>query len=276
MIKEEYRLNNGALLEIFADHSAEGPLLLIAPGGGYFTLTDNEGACVAEAFSEYGFRCAVLRYCVAETQDPSGAAIAFDDMSAAVRFIRERDADAPLFLLGFSAGGHLCASFANVWKAEEEKYGYDCGSLSPAGTVLCYPALSFSKILHQPESGELPEEMIKKAEAFQKLIRKGLSGMEDSDIDPEMFNVIRSVNRDTPPSFVWGTLEDELIDPDSLYEYQAALRKYGTECQLTMFEKGSHGLSLATRRSALNENMINDNAASWVKAAEQWMKGRSV
>lgn len=276
MIQEEYRLNNGALLQIYESRIADGPLLLIAPGGGYFTLTDNEGECVAEKFSEDGFRCAVLRYATADTQDPCGAAIALEDMSAAVRLIREKDADSPFFTLGFSAGGHLCASFANTWKEEEDKYELPHGSLKPAGTVLCYPALSFRKILHRPQPGELPEEMLNKVTGFQKLVRKGLFGSEDSDMDPEDFNVIEKVNPNTPPSFVWGTMEDELIDPASLYEYQAALQRQGTECQLIMFEKGSHGLSLATRQSAMNESMINDDVAAWAKAARQWIKGRSV
>ena len=85
--------------------------------------------------------------------------------------------------------------------------------------------------------------------------------------------MIQTVNSDTPPSFVWGTLEDELIDPSTLYQYQKALQKFGTECRLTVFEKGSHGLSLATEQSAYNENMINDDVASWTEAAVQWMKG---
>lgn len=276
MIKEEYRFNNNACLQIFDSQSQEGPLLLIAPGGGYFTLTDNEGACVAERFSEYGFRCAVLRYATADTQDPCGAAIALNDLSAAVRLIREKDADSPLFLLGFSAGGHLCASFANIWKKEEEKYGLTEDTLKPAGTVLCYPALSFDKILSDYTGKNVPDEMMAKIAGFQKLVRKGLFGSETANADPELFNVILNVNPDTPRSFVWGTRQDELIDPETLYQYQKALRKYGTDCVLTVFEKGSHGLSLANEQSALNENMINEEVAAWVEAAVHWMKGTAV
>lgn len=274
MIREEYRFNNGACLQAFESQSEDGPLLVIAPGGGYFTLTDNEGTCVAEKFTEFGFRCFVLRYATADTQDPCGAAIALNDMCAALRLIREKDAESPLFLLGFSAGGHLCGCFANVWKKEEKKYDLPAGSLRPAGTVLCYPALSFGKILRRYEPGELPDSILKKIEGFQKLVRKGLTGNENADPDLSEFNVIQTVNSDTPPSFVWGTKEDELIDPDTLYQYQNTLQKYGTDCVLTVFEKGSHGLSLATEQSAYNENMINDDIASWAKAAAQWMKGK--
>ncbi|MCR4951366.1 MAG: alpha/beta hydrolase [Solobacterium sp.] len=276
MIKEEYRLNNGACLQEFKSISENGPLLVIAPGGGYYTLTDNEGTCVAEKFAEYGFRCFVLRYATADTQDPCGADVALNDMSAAVRMIRESDPAAPLFLLGFSAGGHLCASFANVWKQEETKYGLLCDTLKPAGTVLCYPALNFDRILHSYEDDELPDTIQNKITVFQKLVRKGLAGNEETEADLSKFDVIQKVNSDTPPSFMWGTEEDELIDPETLYQYQKALKKYGTECVLTLFEKGSHGLSLATKQSAYNEKMINDDVASWVEEAAQWMKGKTV
>lgn len=273
MIEEEYTLNNGAILQMFEGGKNDGPILLITPGGGYFTLTDNEGTCVAEKFSEYGFRSFVLRYATVETQNPCGAKIALEDMTVAMKLIREKYIDVPVFLMGFSAGGHLCASFANTWRKKEEELELPYGTLKPSGTVLCYPALSFEKIFHLNEEDDLRKNMKKKIIAFQNLVRKGLSGKENVVIDWDEYNEIQKVNSDTVASFVWGTMEDELIAPETLYQYQAALHKFGTECVVTLFESGAHGLSLATKQSAYNDTMINDDVATWVEAAVKWMKG---
>lgn len=214
----------------------------------------------------------MLGYATADMRNPCGVFTALEDMSQAVRLICEMDSESPLFLLGFSAGGHLCALFANVWKQEEEKGGEN---LRPAGTVLCYPALSFDKILHGLKSEDMPPEMSDQLEAFQALVRKGLFGSENAEEDMESIDVISKVNQETPASFVWGTMEDELINPDTLFSYQKALEHYGTECRLTMFEKGNHGLSLAAKETAFNENMINEEVAGWVEAAAQWMKEKA-
>jgi len=49
----------------------------------------------------------VLGYATADKRNPCGVFTALEDMSRAVHLICEMDSESPLFLLGFSAGGHL-------------------------------------------------------------------------------------------------------------------------------------------------------------------------
>ena len=93
------------------------PAILILPGGGYAMTSDREAEPVALQFLAKGFAVFVLRYSV----QPSRYPVALLEAAEAMRLIRA-NADqwhvnpAQVAVLGFSAGGHLAASYGMFWK----------------------------------------------------------------------------------------------------------------------------------------------------------------
>ncbi len=88
----------------------------------------------------------------------------------------------------------------------------------------------------------------------------------------ESVNAIKTINENTIPAFVWGMLQDEIILSSDLVVYAERMISIGEECELHLFEGGTHGISLANQITANNNKMINERIAVWVNLAESWMK----
>jgi acetyl esterase/lipase len=52
------------------------------------------------------------------------------------------------------------------------------------------------------------------------------------------------VTKDTPPCFVWHTVEDKAVPVANSMLFAAALRRAGVPCSLHIYETGAHGLGL--------------------------------
>ena len=104
------------LLTLFAPKTAyNGITLLIVPGGGYVRVViDKEGVEAAEWFTARGFAAAVLRYRLPADGWAAGADAPVHDAMRAMRLLRSQpiaggSAAGRIGVIGFSAGGHLCA-----------------------------------------------------------------------------------------------------------------------------------------------------------------------
>jgi acetyl esterase/lipase len=122
-----------------ADGTGNGSAVIIAPGGGYHTLSiQSEGFMVAERLAEHGIAAFVLAYRLVQCEgDPSAemarkatgdfealfadmnrvAPLAAADAEAAVRLVRARAGDfgvdpARVGFMGFSAGGNVTVRVA--------------------------------------------------------------------------------------------------------------------------------------------------------------------
>lgn len=93
------------------NQSAPAPAILVCPGGGYRTIViTKEGVRVAQFFQKRGFAVFVLKYRLNPVE-------AVQDARRAMRVIRSQAEkykidSAKLGVIGFSAGGHLCANLA--------------------------------------------------------------------------------------------------------------------------------------------------------------------
>ena len=133
------------------------PLVLLCPGGGYEYTSDREAEPMALSFMAKGFNAAVLRYSCAPAVFPT----ALLELGRSILTIREHadewevDKDA-IIVEGCSAGGHLAANYACMWKRDfvskallgdtsdeiKEK-------LRPNGLLLCYPVITSGEFAHQ-------------------------------------------------------------------------------------------------------------------------------
>ena len=121
--------------------------LLVIPGGGYRNVcSDREGEPIAHAFMPYGYNAFVLHYTVGRKKPFPCQLI---EAAKAIKHIKDNaekynvNPD-ELFVVGFSAGGHLAASTGVLWKLDEiyksvdMPYGYN----KPKGVMLIYPVIS--------------------------------------------------------------------------------------------------------------------------------------
>jgi acetyl esterase/lipase len=119
------------------------PAVIICPGGAYGILAyDKEGTEIAAWLNSIGITGLVLKYRV-----PNNADGAFQDIQRAIRLVKKHEAQwnvAPnkIGLIGFSAGGHLCARLSsNCEKSTYDKLdAADDENIRPDFTILIYPA----------------------------------------------------------------------------------------------------------------------------------------
>jgi dipeptidyl aminopeptidase/acylaminoacyl peptidase len=68
------------------------------------------------------------------------------------------------------------------------------------------------------------------------------------------------VTRETPPTFLFHTVEDVVVPVENSFMFAEALRKNGVPFDLHIYEKGRHGIGLA-------------NGHAWTKDCEFFLKG---
>ena len=119
------------------------PVIIVCPGGGYGILAFNlEGTEIASWLNSIGISAAVLKYRVPGNRDG-----AFQDLQRAIRLARSNARawnidPSRLGVIGFSAGGHLCARVSTDFGREtypklDAVDGFSC---RPDFAVLVYPA----------------------------------------------------------------------------------------------------------------------------------------
>jgi len=153
------------------------PAVIICPGGGYNLLAYNkEGSEVAAWLNSIGITGIVLKYRVPGNQDG-----AFQDLQRAVRMVRHNAsawniAADRVGVMGFSAGGHLCARLST--NADQASYlsldGVDEEKFRPDFAVLIYPAY-LSRVAGKlaadlPVSGRTPPTFIVHTEDDRSLV----------------------------------------------------------------------------------------------------------
>jgi|TARA_R110002050_G_scaffold290419_1_gene444122 acetyl esterase/lipase len=128
------------LIEVFEPEEKinNGKAILICPGGSYKILAlDLEGIEPALWLTKLGYTAYVLQYRV-----PNNTEGAFNDIQRAFKLINKNFNHKKLGVLGFSAGGNLCARLSTnfstySYRLIDEADKEDC---KPDFTLLIYPA----------------------------------------------------------------------------------------------------------------------------------------
>ena len=210
-------------LEPYIAEGSRGAVI-VCPGGGYRIKAEHEGAPVAEMIRKNGVSAFVLDYRVAPC--PHDAPLG--DALRAVRVVRAMGYE-KVAILGFSAGGHLACSAATLYTPGDPEADDPLERLSsrPDGLISCYSVVSF---MNHPHVGS----------------RMKLLGEDFADLDlARRYSAELHVTKDTPPAFIWHTMQDEKVPVENSLNLAAAYSRAGVSCELHVFPEGIHGLGLA-------------------------------
>ena len=233
------------------------PAVVICAGGGYESRSPREGEPIAMRFLAAGINAFVLHYSVAPARYPSAVL----ELAAAVMTVRENaeqwgvDASC-VFIAGFSAGGHLCATLGTLWDeplftGALKHNGID-KPWKPSGAILGYPVISMTET---PHIGS----------------RLNLLGEDATAEDFEALSLEKRVTGKTVPVFLWHTAEDKDVPVEHALMFGASLCRARVPFEMHIFESGVHGLALCDVTTATEKTQIVPENGDWIRLAILWM-----
>lgn len=213
---------------------ANGTAIVICPGGGYGHLAmDHEGHQVARWLNEHGISAFICDY--RHRNKGYGHPAPLQDVQRAIATVRSQAGrwnikSDQIGVLGFSAGGHLASTAATHFNKGTERATDPVARVSnrPDFAVLCYPVIAFGEPFTHRGS------------------QKNLLGKNP---DPELVIALsneKQVTTSTPPCFLWHTTADTGVLPENSIRFYQALLENDVPAELHLYEKGRHGVGLAT------------------------------
>jgi acetyl esterase/lipase len=211
-----------------------GAAIVVFPGGGYNALAiDLEGTEVCEWLNSIGVTAVLVRYRVPRRDPVRPYAAPLQDAQRAIGIVRRNAAEwridpKRIGVLGFSAGGNLCAvlSANSATRTYGHVDGSDDESCRPAFQILVYPAYL-------------------------------VSDKDLYSLTPEV-----AVTADTPPTLL-VMAEDDEVHVENVLAYGSALKKAGVPFELLVFPKGGHGFGL--RPAASPVTAWPSRAEEWMR-----------
>jgi acetyl esterase/lipase len=233
---------------------ANGCAVVVCPGGGYGGLAmDHEGKQIAAWLNERGIGAWILRYRLGTHgyHHP----IQKGDVLRAIRTVRFKSKElgydpSRIGVWGFSAGGHLASTAATH---------FDNGNTAATDPI--------DQVSSRPDFAILGYPVITMAEDFtHKGSRKNLLGEERYDNQElvELLSNEKRVTQQTPPSFIFHTVEDKAVPVENALKFFAALRANGVNAsEMHVYQNGRHGVGLAQDDPILS---------SWPSRLHDWLK----
>jgi acetyl esterase/lipase len=236
-LAKEYGLQGKATLQCMAmdipwdekKDTWKRPALIVVPGGGYGIVSKREAEPVALPFLSKGYQTFILTYSVGGENGFSYPQQLLE-AAAAVDYVKKHADEfdvnpEEVFIMGFSAGGHLAGNLCVEYASVSQKMGreLDC---KPTAAALCYPVIS-QKHGHQGSYINLLNGYTE--EAQEELLK--------------ILSLDKMVNEQTPPAFIWTTATDNAVPASNSLRYAAALDAQGISYELHVYPRGHHGLS---------------------------------
>ncbi|EHR36072.1 alpha/beta hydrolase [Helcococcus kunzii] len=274
--------NNGAYVKYYLqepnkeiDIDRKYPTIVICPGGAYFWTSYREDEYVALKFLSEGFNVAVVHYAtegleamnVEKEEDlPKNPVSKFPNplisLAKVVKNIREHSKEWSvdenyIIVGGFSAGGNLTAQYGTLWNQKwlSEKLECDSELLKPTHLMLAYAALNLKYEKNDKN----------------RVIYAATGKFNPTNEELQYINPIRNVSKDTPPSFIWHTLEDVLVPATDSLEFALELNKYEIPYELHIFNKAKHGLVLGDLMTGVKADQANAQVYKWVDLFIEWL-----
>jgi acetyl esterase/lipase len=245
------------------DDGKTHPCLIVLPGGGYAVVVPPEGEIVAKRFNELGYNCFVMTYTTNQLMREPVMDQAMNDLARAIRLVRSRaeeyrvDPD-KIYICGFSAAGHVCASVCDYWdEIKDPDPEMDKISCRPDAAILSYPVITSGEYAHQ--------------DSFRFLIGADIYDRTDDEAKALLnrYSLEKNVKPSNPPCFIWQTETDNLVPVQNSYLYAEALKEKGVRYEHKTFPRGFHGLSIPNEDWAMGrhgEPYTAEQAFALVKA----------
>lgn len=240
-LKTQYSFVEGGTLKVICTESPFGggrkwvrPMVIVVPGGAYWGVARRESEPVAAEFLAKGYHVAILNYLCREqgVKYPEqlfelGAAVDYVIQNAKQLAVNPKE----IFIVGFSAGGHLVADFSNEYPTLAKRSKADL-SLTVKAVGLSYPVIDDH------------------AESFDNL----LFGYDKEEKDKlwEFLKQSSRVTKNTPPTFIWTTAADQIVPAQNTLRYALALADHGVPYECHIYPWGGHGMSNGSLE--INEN----------------------
>lgn len=229
------------------------PVVIICPGGGYERTSNREAEPIAMQMNAMGYHACVLRYTCKTAVFP----VALYQLARSVALVRENaakwhvDTD-KVFVMGFSAGGHLACSLGCFWNNKEIMKGLDIDNqmYRPDAMILSYPVISSGEFAHEGSF----KNLLGDAYGDESLMRQ--------------VSLEYQVSKDTPKAFIWHTYEDNAVPVENSLLFAMALKKEKIPFALHIYEHGHHGLSLGNEEVGTVEEEIQ----GWTKNLKKWVE----
>jgi len=241
----------------YAGHpDVKQPGILLCPGGGYTAVSPREAEPIALRLLAMGCNVFLLKYSVA----PHCFPVQLREAAAAMELIHVNseswDTDpAKIAMMGFSAGGHLSAHYANAYDCPEVREVFP-DSKPVQANILCYPVIT----------------------ADEKHWHKGsflsLSG-HAYPLAPEVAKKLsceKMVTDRTPPAFLWHTAADGAVPVSNSLLYAQALADHKIPFALHIYPYGSHGLSTVDEETNATLQPGSELAQTWLPELSRWLK----
>jgi acetyl esterase/lipase len=220
------------------------PLLFILPGGGYEYTSWREAEPVVKAFSSEPYHTGIYYYREEKLIHPQ----THIEAKSILEKLLQDPKVSKIFLIGFSAGGHLAATLMTYYP-----------HLVSAG-ILAYAPIT-SDIKHRNVGSLI------------NLLGNDLSKERLQEVSLE-----RHVTNKTPPCFIFHTQDDAVVHVENALVFAQELRKNQVPFALHIYPEGLHGFSVGTPEVAYGEFPLNvfqekfGYMTEWVTLAKQFLK----
>jgi acetyl esterase/lipase len=248
---------NVPTLTTYLAEKPNGTAVVVCPGGGYSgRAIDHEGKQIAAWLNERGVHAFILKYRTAQESKiaPPLHPGPMLDVQRAIRTVRSKAKDhgidpKKIGVWGFSAGGHLASTAATHFDAgkPDAEDPLDKVSCRPDFAILAYPVISMQPGVTHGGS------------------RNNLLGPKPDEKLVEFYSNEKQVTKETPPTFLFHTVEDKAVLIKNSELFVEALKKNGVSAELFIEEKGPHGIGLGQNRKP---------PSAWPEKLEAWLKAQ--
>ena len=211
--------------------------MLVIPGGAYAFCSDREADPIAHAYLAAGFNTFILRYSVYRTGNPVWPS-PLVDASAAMKYIRDHAEELHIdpdfvFVIGFSAGGHLAASATTL---------YTDSATRPDFSILIYPVISMDwAITHAGTRTNLIGQDSFWTSRKGKDFTQWKKDTEELERLADIYSLQNDVTDDTPAVFLAHSSDDTTVPVENSLQFYQALVRAGVPAEMHIFPTGGHG-----------------------------------
>jgi len=224
-----------------------GTAIIFCAGGGYVHVAGPTG--MNYLFNPMGVTMFNLIYRCKEF----GAPAPQQDIMRAIRIVRAHAKEFgidpnKIGVMGDSAGSHVAASGATLFDEPVGKTGnttMDNISARPDFAILLFSVLTMEPPYAHGDS------------------KNNLLGRNPTQEMIDQYSLEKHVTRDTPPTFLVHTQQDNTVKEENELMFYAALRKNNVPSELHLYAVGGHGSGLGPGYGTSN---------IWPKLCEEWMR----